>query len=127
MRACSRARHRYTANPADAAPKGARGAVRFLRRHWYTELLGGNPNAAVTRWKTAPVSMVVTERFDTAAVKDTIREAQQMVPGYSYKKFCAKVMAAGCAGYLVSLLGMRVVYYGRTGEIHTAHFPGTKQ
>jgi hypothetical protein len=29
-------------------------------------------------------------------------------------------------GYLVSLLGKRVVYYGRTGEIHTEYFPGTK-
>ena len=76
--------------------------------------------------KTAPVSVSVTERFDTAAVKDAIREAQQMVPGYSYKKFCAKVMDAGCAGYLVSLLGKRVVYYGRTGEIHTEYFPGSK-
>ena len=77
--------------------------------------------------KTAPVSVPVAERFDPAVVKDAIREAQQMVPGYSYKKFCAKVVGAGCAGYLVSLLGKRVVYYGRTGEIHTEHFPGTKQ
>ena len=77
--------------------------------------------------KTAPVSVPVAERFDAGAVKDAIREAQQMVPGYSYMKFCTKVMAAGCAGYLVSLLGKRVVYYGRTGETHTEHFPGTKQ
>lgn len=76
--------------------------------------------------KAVPVSVPVAERFDPAAVKDAIRDAQQMVPGYSYKKFCAKVMGAGCAGYLVSLLGKRVVYYGRTGEIHTEHFPGTK-
>jgi len=59
-------------------------------------------------------------------VADAIREAQQMIPGYSYNKFCAKVMDAGCAGYLVSLIGKRVVYYGRTGEIHTEHFPGSK-
>ena len=36
---------------------------------------------------------------------------QQMVPGYTYKKFCARVMSACCGGYTVSFLGMRVVYY----------------
>lgn len=76
---------------------------------------------------TSRSSVPVAERFDAAVVKDAIREAQQMVPGYTYKKFCTKVMGAGCAGYLVSLLGKRFVYYGRTGEIHTEHFPGTKQ
>lgn len=72
------------------------------------------------------LSVPVAERFEAAVVRDAIREAQQMVPGYSYKKFCAKAMGAGCAGYLVSLLGKRVVYYGRTGEIHTEHFPGSR-
>jgi uncharacterized protein YbcV (DUF1398 family) len=76
--------------------------------------------------ETARLSVPVAERFDVAVVKDAIREAQQMAPGYSYKKFCAKVMEAGCAGYLVSLLGKRVLYYGRTGDIHTEYFPGTK-
>lgn len=32
-------------------------------------------------------------------------------------------MAAGCAGYLVSLPGRRVVYYGRTGETHVELIP----
>jgi uncharacterized protein YbcV (DUF1398 family) len=77
--------------------------------------------------KIAPGLMSVAERFDNTAIKDAIRDAQRRVPGYSYKKFCARVMDAGCAGYLVSLLGKRVVYYGRTGEIHTEHFPGTRR
>jgi hypothetical protein len=29
-------------------------------------------------------------------------------------------------GYLVSLLGKRALYYGRTGETHTEYFPGTR-
>ena len=53
-------------------------------------------------------------------------EAQALVPGYTYKGFCAKVAEAGCAGYVVSLLGRRVLYYGRTGETHTEYFPGTQ-
>jgi uncharacterized protein YbcV (DUF1398 family) len=72
--------------------------------------------------RTAPVA----ERFDDAAVKEALREAQALVPGYTYNGFCAKVTAAGCAGYLVSLLGKRVLYYGRTGETHTEYFPATR-
>jgi uncharacterized protein YbcV (DUF1398 family) len=68
----------------------------------------------------------VAERFDAAAIKQAIREAQALVPGYSYKAFCAKLAEAGCAGYLISLTGGRVLYYGRTGETHTEYFPGTQ-
>ena len=61
--------------------------------------------------------------FDAAAVRSAISEAQNLVPGYTYKGFCAKVMASGCAGYLVSFSGRRAVYFGRTGETHVEHFP----
>ena len=84
------------------------------------------PDGEALELETESLSVPVAERFDTAVVKDAIREAQQMVPGYTYRKFCAKVMGAGCIGYIVSLLGKRVVYYGRTGETHTEYFPGTK-
>jgi uncharacterized protein YbcV (DUF1398 family) len=46
-----------------------------------------------------------------------------MVPGYTYRGFCENVVKAGCAGYVVSLLGKRVLYFGRTGETHTEYFP----
>jgi uncharacterized protein YbcV (DUF1398 family) len=68
----------------------------------------------------------VAERFDADAVRAALREAQAPVPGYTYKGFCAKVARAGCAGYMVSLLGQRVLYYGRTGETHTEYFPGAR-
>lgn len=42
---------------------------------------------------------------------------------YSYAVFCTKAGAAGCALYLVSLGGRRLVYVGRSGETHTEHFP----
>ncbi|MGH8111844.1 MAG: hypothetical protein ACREPL_07930 [Rhodanobacteraceae bacterium] len=73
-------------------------------------------------YRTEPVA----ERFAANEIKAAIGEAQAMVPGYSYKGFCAKVARAGCAGYAVSLLGKRVLYYGRTGETHTEYFPGTR-
>jgi uncharacterized protein YbcV (DUF1398 family) len=68
----------------------------------------------------------VAEHFDADVIKQAIREAQALIPGYTYKGFCGKVAKAGCAGYLVFLLGKRVLYYGRTGETHTEHFPGAQ-
>ncbi len=66
-----------------------------------------------------PVSAV----FRANDVEAAVREAQGHAPGYTYAGFCAKVKAAGCAGYMVSFLGRRVVYFGRTGETHVEHFP----
>jgi len=68
-------------------------------------------------------SAPVAAHFDATLVKQAIREAQAMTPGYTYKAFCAKAAKAGCAGYVVSLLGKRVLYYGRSGETHTEYFP----
>lgn len=65
----------------------------------------------------------VAALFDAARVREAIREAQQQLAGYSYVGFCDKVAAAGCAGYLVSISGRRVLYFGRSGETHTEHFP----
>lgn len=72
----------------------------------------------------APVPDPVAETFRVDLVREAIREAQTNAPGYTYKGFSAKVARAGCAGYLVSFVGRRVLYYGRTGETHTEWFPG---
>lgn len=61
--------------------------------------------------------------FDEASVKGAIAEAQRGEPGYTYEAFCRKVKSAGCAGYLVSFPGRRVLYFGRTAETHVEHFP----
>jgi uncharacterized protein YbcV (DUF1398 family) len=65
----------------------------------------------------------VAETFNTAAIQAALREAQQLVAGYTYEGFCRKVMEAGCAGYIVSFSGRRAVYFGRTAKIHVEHFP----
>lgn len=65
----------------------------------------------------------VASAMDTVAIQAAIKEAQQLVPGYTYAGFCRKVMAAGCAGYIVSFIGRRAVYLGRTAEVHVEHFP----
>ena len=68
-------------------------------------------------------SVSVAENFDASAIQAAIREAQQLVPDYTYKGFCQKVVKAGCAGYVVSFAGRRAVYIGRTAETHVEHFP----
>jgi uncharacterized protein YbcV (DUF1398 family) len=65
----------------------------------------------------------VAAEFQANAVEQAVRDAQSKAPGYTYAGFCAKVKAAGCAGYMVSFLGRRVVYFGRTAETHVEHFP----
>jgi len=72
-----------------------------------------------------PVDAKVDAIFDAGVVQTAIREAQTNAQGYTYRGFCKKIIEAGCAGYIVSLLGRRVVYYGRTGETHIELFPGT--
>lgn len=70
--------------------------------------------------------LAIAASFDLAALQAAIREAQTLAPGYSYKGFCRKAKAAGCAGYLVSFLGRRAVYFGRTGETHVELFPAAE-
>lgn len=66
---------------------------------------------------------IVAAEFDAEQIREAIREAQSGSASYSYMGFCRKVKAAGCAGYIVSFPGRRVVYYGRSGETHVEHFP----
>ena len=65
----------------------------------------------------------VAPEFDANTVELLVRWAQANPADYSYVAFCEKVKVAGCAGYLVSFLGRRVVYFGRTAETHVEHFP----
>ena len=65
----------------------------------------------------------VAAAFDSACVEALVRWAQANGPDYSYVAFGNKVIAAGCAGYLVSFLGRRVVYYVRTAETHVELLP----
>ena len=70
-----------------------------------------------------PSSGSVAPEFDANTVELLVRWAQANPADYSYVAFCEKVKVAGCAGYLVSFLGRRVVYFGRTAETHVEHFP----
>lgn len=65
----------------------------------------------------------VAAAFDQAAIQAAIRDAQTKAPGYTYAGFCRRAAEAGCAGYIVSFSGRRVLYHGRTAETHVEHFP----
>ena len=65
----------------------------------------------------------VAAAFDQAGIVAQIRWAQANPPDYTYAAFCKNVKALGCAGYIVSFLGRRVLYFGRTAETHVEHFP----
>lgn len=59
--------------------------------------------------------------FLAAGVEAAVRAVQAGT--IKYKAFCERAMAAGCVGYLVSIAGRRVIYYGRTGDNHVEWFP----
>jgi uncharacterized protein YbcV (DUF1398 family) len=65
----------------------------------------------------------VAAPFNAEGVGAEVRRAQANEPGYTYPSFCEAVKGHGCAGYIVSFPGRRVVYYGRTAEMHVEHFP----
>jgi uncharacterized protein YbcV (DUF1398 family) len=94
-------------------------AIDFRRASATYYLPDGDSVVLPTHGGEAPIAAAL----DTVAVRAAIKEAQQLAPGYTYAGFCAKVMAAGCAGYIVSFTGRRAVYFGRTAETHVEHFP----
>jgi uncharacterized protein YbcV (DUF1398 family) len=81
------------------------------------------PDGESIELPTHRVGAPVAPSFDTARMQAAIREAQQLVPGYTYRGFCEKAAAAGCAGYVVSFSGRRALYVGRTAETHVERFP----
>ncbi|MEO8651481.1 MAG: DUF1398 family protein [Hyphomicrobiaceae bacterium] len=72
---------------------------------------------------THKIDVAVAPAFDADAIRAAIKDAQQQAPGYTYKGFCKRTASAGCGGYIVSFLGRRALYVGRTAETHVEHFP----
>ncbi len=69
-----------------------------------------------------PLAVPVAPLFSPEGVEAAVRAIQ--AGRIAYGEFCARIAAAGCATYLVSLAGTRAVYYGRTGDAHEELFPG---
>lgn len=102
---------------AKLAAVGVEGYYADLRRSLKTYYL---PDGETMDTPCTRLAASVAEHFDAAAVESAVRQSQAGT--HSYGDFCRKVMAAGCSGYVVSLLGRRVVYFGRTGETHVEYF-----
>lgn len=99
---------------------GFEGYVVDYRRNTTTYFLADGQSVV---HENQPSTDTVAATFDPGGVAAQIKWAQLNPPDYSYKAFCRNVRACGCAGYIVSFLGRRVVYYGRTAETHVEHFP----
>jgi uncharacterized protein YbcV (DUF1398 family) len=81
------------------------------------------PDGRSVTLATHVVKAPVAAALDSGALQAAIREAQQLVPGYTYLGFCEKAAAAGCAGYLVSFSGRRALYIGRDAGAYEERFP----
>jgi uncharacterized protein YbcV (DUF1398 family) len=103
------------------AETGVEGYLCDLRRAVNTFYLpDGNAIEVAMLHREGPIA----ETFDAAQVEAAVHQSQRNE--HTYQEFCRKVIAAGCAGYLVSLSGRRVMYFGRTAETHTEYFPGSR-
>jgi uncharacterized protein YbcV (DUF1398 family) len=103
---------------ARLAAAGVEGYYADLRRSLKTYYL---PNGECIDVGAARVSKPIAQAFDAFRVEAAVRQSQAGT--HTYEAFCEKIAAAGCAGYLVSLPGRRVIYFGRTAETHVEHFP----
>ena len=81
------------------------------------------PDGDLVEVPTHKIDDPVAPSFDAGHIQAAIKDAQQLVPGYTYRGFCKKIASAGCAGYIVSFSGRRALYIGRTAETHVEHFP----
>ena len=82
------------------------------------------PNGESEVVRNESVGTTPTGAFSARGVEAAVHAVQ--AGAIKYKEFCRQVMEAGCVGYLVSIAGRRVVYYGRTGDTHVEYFPGAR-
>jgi uncharacterized protein YbcV (DUF1398 family) len=99
---------------------GFEGYIVDYRRNTTTYFLADGDSLVL---ENRPSGNKVAAQFDQPGVAAQIKWAQTNPPDYSYAAFCKNVKALGCAGYVVSFPGKRVLYFGRTAETHVEHFP----
>jgi uncharacterized protein YbcV (DUF1398 family) len=99
---------------------GFEGYVVDYRRNTTTYFLPDGDNLVLMNRST---DAAVAAAFDQAGIASQVKWAQACPPEYSYAAFCKNMKNLGCAGYVVSFSGRRVLYFGRTAETHVEHFP----
>jgi uncharacterized protein YbcV (DUF1398 family) len=91
--------------------------VRNLRTYYL-------PNGESETVSSHEIGKSAAKSFSAEGVAAAVKGAQS--GAVKYRAFCEQAVAAGCVGYIVSIAGKRVVYYGRTGDMHIEWFPGAK-
>lgn len=99
---------------------GFEGYVVDYRRDTTTYFLPDGDNVVL---ENRPSEGKVAAQFDQPGIAAQVKWAQANPPQYAYAAFCENVKALGCAGYVVSFPGERVLYFGRTAETRVEHFP----
>ena len=99
---------------------GFEGYIVDFRQNTRTYFL---PDCSNTALPMPPTTTGVAPAFNSSGIAAAVRDAQANAPGFTFQRFCENVRACGCAGYIVSFLGKRVVYFGRTAETHVELFP----
>jgi uncharacterized protein YbcV (DUF1398 family) len=79
------------------------------------------PSGESYRVPAAPVQATPASAFAADGVAAAVRAIQQQK--IQYREFCERIAQAGCVGYIVSMVGRRAVYYGRTGDSYVEPFP----
>jgi uncharacterized protein YbcV (DUF1398 family) len=69
----------------------------------------------------ARIDVAPAQAFSVADLQAAVKAIQ--AGRITYREFCARIMAAGCVDYLVSIVGRRAVYFGRTGDFYLEPFP----
>lgn len=82
------------------------------------------PNGESHVVSAAAINGVPAQDFSATGVETAVRAIQ--AGKTSYGDFCGEIFAAGCVGYLVSLVGRRAVYFGRKGDLYVEPFPSAK-
>lgn len=107
--------------PQVLAALGEAGVERYHADLCRSEKVYYDPDGHSHAVPNAPLSTAPAVSFSAEGVQAAIRAVQ--AGAIDYRAFCARIAAAGCVGYLVSLPGRRAVYYGRTGDQHIEWFP----
>ncbi len=87
-----------------------------LRKTFYSPD-GESVNTTITFENLPPIAA----DFDSAALRENIRDSQQN--GQSFRDFTRRAMASGVQGYFAFIRGKRITYFGRQGDQHTEWFP----
>jgi uncharacterized protein YbcV (DUF1398 family) len=82
------------------------------------------PNGETEVVRAHTIQVTPAKTFVAEGVEAAVRAIQ--AGAIQYRTFCERVLEAGCVGYIASMVGRRVVYYGRTGDSHVEWFPGAR-